>query len=443
MVSEFTADVEISQAFSNQESVDILFTGDFYLGHDFWKENPVSEPLKEQIRTAEYAVTNLEGAIDAGEPIVKQGPNLSIPGSTIETVRNSGFDAVSLANNHAMDFGGEGLAKTQDAVREAGMESFGAGPNLQTAIAPVTVDCGDTTVGIFGLSENQEETAGENSAGIAWAYEPNIGLKLQKRIEECDVSVLVAHGGIEYVPIPPRSWRAFLRSCTDLGFDLILGHHPHTPQGWESYQGTPIFYSLGNFAMYRPDRPSTQWGYLVKAQLDDRHLTGVRVSLTEVSDGQVRTSKSPGHGSYRAYLANSSRIVAANDDYKPHWQTVAVKLFEELYDRQLSRYGLGRVTALFNDPVRELDQLTRACAGLPGQDIDRAMKEYIQNPSHRCTMQTALALKTSAERDKRTAVAEKTIRQMFQRIDDEQTDVQKNLWRLRIVARRILDAVTD
>jgi poly-gamma-glutamate synthesis protein (capsule biosynthesis protein) len=439
MFSDFLIDAEVSHGPpSNRESENLLFTGDLYFGHDFWKDDPFSRLLKEKVRDAECAVTNLEGTFNTGEPIAKQGPNLSIEESTIETIANSGFDAVSLANNHAMDYGPEGLTAMQSTVRETDLESFGAGADLGAALDPVTVTCGGATVGIFGLSENQEGTADENTPGVAWAYEPNIGSRLQRRVEEFNVSVLVAHGGVEYVPIPPRSWRRFLRSCTDLGFDLILGHHPHTPQGWEWYQETPIFYSLGNFAMYRPNYPSTHWSYILDVDVNEKSVSGIRVILTTVSEGKIKIINPDSVPDETNYLKKSSEIVSDDQLFEPHWQTVATRVYRDIYHRQLKVYGLGTIMKLLSDPFRELDQLTRRVTGIPAQDSHLAFKEYIQNPSHRDVIRTTLSLETGAVSDQRTNETTTTIQKLCEQSDGRQNKqgVEKHIWRLKTAAKR-------
>jgi poly-gamma-glutamate synthesis protein (capsule biosynthesis protein) len=440
MFSDFPIDAELSSyPVSTRKSETLLFTGDFYLNHKFWSQNPFSRTLKEQIESAEYAVTNLEGAIDMGEPIIKHGPNLNITESTIESVTNCGFDAVSLANNHAMDFGVNGLTKTRNVVQEGGLKSFGAGPNIESAIDPVTTTSGEATVGIFGLSENQEATAGESTAGVAWAYEPNLGPRLKKRIEEYDVSVLVAHGGVEYIPIPPRSWRAFLRSCTNLGFDLILGHHPHTPQGWEWYQGTPIFYSLGNFAMYRPNLPSTQWSYILEADISERAISGLRVSLTTATKGQIKLVNPKTVPKKVCYLEESSEIISDDGLFEPHWQTVAERVYSNRNHRQLKQYGLDSIVRTLSDPFRKLDQLTRKIAGISTQNSQLALREYVQNPSHRDIIQTYLSLETSALADQRTDETTTTIDKLYEQSGrgENKRGIRKHMWRMKVVAKRL------
>ncbi|TKX48526.1 CapA family protein [Halorubrum sp. SD690R] len=418
---------------------DLLFTGDFNINSEYWNSNPITGTLRERIENAGRSITNFEGSLDGGDPIIKHGPNLSVERSMIETIQDSGFDAVSLANNHVMDYGPSGLLQTQNCLRRFDVRHFGAGGNISSAYEPYVFTSNGTKVGVFGLSEHQEQIVTKEDSGVAWAYDTTFVSQIQKDIEDYDVSVLVAHGGAEYIPIPPRSWRIFLRDCAELGFDLIIGHHPHTPQGWECHSDTPIFYSLGNFAMYRSSRPSTHWSYIVECDIEKESLSEIRVILVNTVDGQVETISPEKTSDKVNYLLESSNIISDNSVYKKYWQEVSMRQFNKIYHRQLSNYGLGAITTFINDPIRAMDKATRRLMNIPPQNNSVGVREYIQNPSHRCIIRTALGVRTGSEVDRRTDSVKKNTQELFDQIETDKNTLQKNIWRIKKLIDRMGD----
>ena len=173
-------------------------------------------------------------------------------------VLTAGLDAVSMANNHVLDWGREGLDETLKALHRAGVKATGAGSDLNAAMAPAAIDVagkGRVLVFSFGLP----------SSGIpqAWAATPErSGVHLLPDLEDVsarriadllfshkqagDIAVASIHwGGNWGYPIPP-SHRRFAHRLIEAGFDLIHGHSSHHPLGIEVYGGRPILYGCGD-----------------------------------------------------------------------------------------------------------------------------------------------------------------------------------------------------
>jgi poly-gamma-glutamate synthesis protein (capsule biosynthesis protein) len=100
-----------------------------------------------------------------------------------------------------------------------------------------------------------------------------------------DVVLVVCHAGVEYIPLPPPYLAKALQAVAAAGADLVVGHHPHVPQGLQISRGVPIAYSLGNFVFYQPsDLAYRKIGYLLKARISARQLTGIRLVPYQISD---------------------------------------------------------------------------------------------------------------------------------------------------------------
>lgn len=211
-----------------------------------------SAELQKVIESADYAVCNFEAPIKGhGTPQPKSGPHHSQQGRTLEGLKKQGFDLVLLANNHMLDYGADGLVATWDAAKTAGLDTVGAGLSKSEAYEPLVKDIEGLKVGIINACEAQfgvlDYFEREDCAGYAWLNHAQVDKNIIKLKEQCDFVLLFAHAGLENFDIPQKEWRERYKHFCDLGVDVVVGAHPHVPQGWERYNSSLIFYSLGNF----------------------------------------------------------------------------------------------------------------------------------------------------------------------------------------------------
>ena len=189
-----------------------------------------------------------------------------------------GFDVVSLASNHAMDWGEDALLDTVDLLREKGMQVVGAGRNLREARRPAIVERNGVRIAILAYCSILQTgyAAGRDRAGIAplrahTYYEPfdyQAGVPprvvtvpydedLAGMVEDiaaarkaAHVVVLSLHWGIHFIPRTIADYQVTAaRAAFAAGADLILGHHAHTPKAIGVYGGKTCFFSLSNFIM--------------------------------------------------------------------------------------------------------------------------------------------------------------------------------------------------
>ncbi len=235
--------------------------------------------IAETFRRADVAYANLEIPLTTASKAtpyksaadVKAGNQFILkadPGH-ITHLKNMGFDLLSLANNHGMDYGWPGLKQTMDLLDGAGIKHSGGGVNMAASQAPAVYKTKSgfrvgmisalAFVGSAGL--NACGPAKESSPGIAvFRFEGSLGprakAELHRRISSakrsCDFLIVAPHWGIEKQN-RPRDWQFQLgRALIDAGADAVLGAHPHVLQGKELYKGKPILYSTGNFISPRP-----------------------------------------------------------------------------------------------------------------------------------------------------------------------------------------------
>ncbi|WP_139992360.1 CapA family protein [Paenibacillus paridis] len=193
----------------------------------------------------EFPVTT-RGTPVTGTPYVFKGSPDVLP-----SMRNAGFDIMSLANNHALDQGVEGMLDTMKYLDEAGIEHMGAGNDAAEAFAPVIKEVRGIKIAYVGLSRVvpfSSWKADKNTPGLAESYDIKRATDaISKAKEQADLVVVMVHWGKERVDQPEAYQTDFGKQYIDAGADLVIGSHPHVLQGFEMYKGKWIAYSLGNF----------------------------------------------------------------------------------------------------------------------------------------------------------------------------------------------------
>jgi len=210
----------------------------------------ISDELSEIITSSNISICNFEAPVKSkGTPIPKVGPHVHQLKSAIGTIKNCGFDMLSLANNHIYDYGETGLKDTIDEITKNNLDYIGAGLTFDEAYSLMLKEIENTKIGFLAFCEAEFGALieDEGRGGYAWINHPSVNNIIRDSKQKVDILILIVHAGVEEVPLPLPEWRARYRELCDLGADVVIGHHPHVPQGWEKYNESLIFYSLGNF----------------------------------------------------------------------------------------------------------------------------------------------------------------------------------------------------
>ncbi len=203
-------------------------------------------PLFEGI---DLLVGNLEGTFtDVGTPLAKYYLFRTDP-ALATSLTDAGFSAVSLANNHATDYGIDGLARTLRALSDASVRSFGAGMTEDAARAPlIFAGFVAPSIAFLGYSTVGETIfAAGDQGGVAHGSVETIEADVSDARDRADVVIVSLHSGTEYDHQPSQTQRTLARAAIDAGASVVVGHHPHVLQPWERYKDGVILYSLGNF----------------------------------------------------------------------------------------------------------------------------------------------------------------------------------------------------
>lgn len=238
------------------ESISLFVGGDVYLGcpdegrpgHNWF------EGVQEDIRNADLAIVNLEAPVATGlSPISKTGPALKMSAFPLSMLRQAGFSLLTLANNHIMDFGEEGLLETLRLAEINGLQVVGAGRNIDEARRPFSTEIRGVRLAIVNIAENEFSTTKGPYAG-ANPMDPVSNFQdIVLAQKSHDYVVVIVHGGHEGYNLPSPRMQELYRFYIDAGADCVISHHTHCLSGYEVYKERPIFYSLGNFAFVWED----------------------------------------------------------------------------------------------------------------------------------------------------------------------------------------------
>lgn len=242
----------------------VMFGGDAMLGRivrerieRFGPDYPLG-PVAPLLRQADLAIVNLECAITActeewsGEP---KAFYFGAPPSAIEALAGAGVKLVSLANNHTLDFGVQGLEDTVEALDAHAIAHAGAGANLAAATAPAIVECKGMRFGMAAFCDHQQDfAAAPGRPGIAWldlddepgALAAFAGALAPLRDAAVDWPILALHWGPNMVWRPSARFRRLAHGAIDMGWKILFGHSAHVFHGIELRHGCPILYAAGD-----------------------------------------------------------------------------------------------------------------------------------------------------------------------------------------------------
>jgi hypothetical protein len=268
------------------QRIRIAAVGDMMIGTDYPKNHLPDDDgasfladVAPVLREADLTFGNLEGVLmEDGEP-AKKCKNLDAcylfrsPPRYAAHYGEAGFDVVSLANNHARDFGEEGRDSSTEALAAHGI--LASGRKLTYSV----LNHGDLSIVFINYAVTK-------NSNMLLDYDEAFDL-IAILDQVYDIVVVTFHGGAEgadatripfaeeeYYGEPRGDVVYFARGVVDAGADLVIGHGPHVVRGMERYQGRLIAYSLGNFATY--------YGISVAG------IKGIAPILTATLDGEGR-----------------------------------------------------------------------------------------------------------------------------------------------------------
>ncbi|MBR1439686.1 MAG: CapA family protein [Lachnospiraceae bacterium] len=270
------------------EEITMLFAGDILFDDNFTPMvvlrnrgqgilGSFSDATIDEMRAADIFVINNEFPYsDRGAPLPNKNFTFRAKPETVTFLDDIGVDMVTLANNHAYDFGEEALLDTFTILNNDEMPYAGAGENLSEAVKEMVFRNGDQSIAVLSATQIERmpnpDTKGatESSAGVFRCLDDT---RLVERVAEAnelyDIVVVYVHWGTESTTVLDYRQVDSAKRLADAGADLIIGDHPHILQSIDIVGGCPVIYSLGNYWF----NSSAQDSCLVKATLSGGRVT--------------------------------------------------------------------------------------------------------------------------------------------------------------------------
>lgn len=227
----------------------------------------IDENIRKEITNSDLSIVNLECPLTLSrQALPKIGPVLSGRPEAAEFLRYAGFKAVSLANNHIMDRGAQGLKDTLRICRDYNIMTVGAGLNIEDAERPLIMNVGNKKLAVFSICEQEFSAAGQDRPGANPVDAYRSYKTIRSYAEQVDFVLVIFHGGNEYLRCPRPGLIDTCRFFVDIGANAVVCHHAHVFSGVEIYKNAPIVYGTGNFLFDSKKRRPESWnyGYLVK-----------------------------------------------------------------------------------------------------------------------------------------------------------------------------------
>jgi len=300
-------------------------------------EQGCTEHILEQIHPytsdVNYAIINFESTLAPKglHPIIKCGPNLYTTENAIRFVKENGFDCITLANNHVLDYGEKGLMATIAAAKKEGLDIVGAGANMADAQKVLYVN----HIAIVNICEHEYSIAEKNTAGSA-PIEPVANYKqITEAKKNADYVLVICHGGHEHYQLPSPRMKSLYRAYIDWGADAVINHHQHCYSGFEIYKGKPICYGLGNFCFDNQSRRGTEWdnGCMAIIDFDDTvHAVDLKlIGYKQCADIDCQLKIVD----FRSKIEELNELIANDDKLEQEW----IKFATQRQSRTLMRFS--------------------------------------------------------------------------------------------------------
>lgn len=244
------------------------------------------------LRDSDITFGILEGGITTrGEPLADKERIFRSKPSAARGLANAGFDVVSLANPHIMDYGEEGLLDTFEFLSWYGVKHVGAATSMAEARKPVVVTAKDKKVAFLAYyrgSEFDQAFGNESKPGPAFPELRKLEQDIAAARAQSDLVIVSIHWGaqIEETEKVNSRQKLYAQKIIDSGADAVLGQWLHKLQGIEIYKGKPVTYSLGDF-IYGTYAKKISIGFIIKFVLSDNKL--LRVEIVPLSTSDART----------------------------------------------------------------------------------------------------------------------------------------------------------
>ncbi len=308
--------------------------------------NYLFEKVKPIISAHDLALCNLECPLtpkNIGYPLLKRfcfrGDPESIAGLTY-----AGFNIATMANNHSMDWGRDGLTETLRILQENNIQAIGAGANQSAAATPVIIRKNGLTFAFISTLGFLLEgiVYNENKCGPAYTDINTLAELIKETKKQVDFVIVTLHWGIEKQTKPATRQVRYAHKMIDAGADLIIGHHPHVLQTIEKYKDRFILYSLGNF-VFDSTKPEQQRTAIFSCIFDKGKIKEPIIIPVRMKDCQPRLAEGKDIEIFKSWALESSKEFTMPESPLPQAIHLAFSYPDEIITVPIKEWNLPEV----------------------------------------------------------------------------------------------------
>lgn len=281
--------------------------------------------LLPRLQQADYNIVNLESPLCCPDGLItKSGAAFSGEPEHIGALKAGKFNAVVCANNHTFDSGLNGFRMTCDLLAANSIAKVGAGENIAEARKELAFDVNGIKFALFAISEGEDMLG---ATGTSYGVRPWEVAELAEQIRSArskyDIILISAHCGLEYQPYPSYYVYEAFQLWAQAGADMIIGHHPHVPQGMTTFGKTPAYFSLGNFVFYQPVKFfHRKTGYFLEIEADKNGITAHRAVPYRIEETNLRLLNTAEQADFETLFAKLSAPLAKSETAREAWNAV-------------------------------------------------------------------------------------------------------------------------
>lgn len=307
-VGEDSQDKQVVQEQEPPQEWNLVANGDLMLSRGVataMEENGIFYPFEQMapfLQDADLTFGNLETSLSQrGTPIPGKGIWFRSDPLAAQALKEVGYDVLSVANNHILDYDSPALIDTLNFLREQGIEPVGAGEDLDEAVQPVIKEVKQQKVAFIAATEMADIfwdyqyprtfEATSDQPGVQKYDADQLVNTVSSLRDQVDVIVVSLHWGTEYSDYPEAYQKEAAHRLVDAGAKLVIGNHPHCLQGVEVYNGAFIAYSLGNFVYDQQRRPKCQETVVVKTFFRENELQKIELQPVMIIAEQPRPAE--------------------------------------------------------------------------------------------------------------------------------------------------------
>lgn len=282
----FDNDISWTASLPAEMKTSILVTGDIIparsVNSQVLRHNDFTWPYlftKDITKNADITFADLETPLIQNCPVTNEGMIFCGDAKNIEGLVYAGVDVVSMGNNHAGNWGKQGVDETVSHLKNKGILATGlTDSNL------IIIEKNNVTFAFLGFNDISTP-----QPGVASATEENIKKDIKTAQEQADYVIVQFHWGAEYRDTPDERQIYLGRFAVDNGADLVIGNHPHWIQPLEIYKGKVITYAHGNYIFDQMWSQETREGVLGKYIFYKNQLIDIEFTPIQIDDyGQAK-----------------------------------------------------------------------------------------------------------------------------------------------------------